>query len=97
MIAAYERFTHSASWEVSLGDEEIPGIPNRADAVTVAARKFEKFEVLDGDITSTVQYHMLPENEPHAKDAIDGAEIVAVEAVKDVAGVLLWWVAHGRS
>ncbi len=97
MIAAYERFTHEAQWERSLGDSTIRGLPNRAAAIPIPTRKSEKFEELAGDITSNVQYSTLPEHQPNPKDAIDGAEIVVVEAVKDLNGTVLWWVAHGRS
>lgn len=96
MDPVYETFRDTVEWEVSLGDEQYPGVGNHAAPVEITVRKQERVRQLAGDIVSDIDFAMLPEHEPHANDLIDGAKVLRVGSVKDSAGNVRWWVAYAE-
>lgn len=97
MNPAYESFRDTVEWRRSTGDSEIPGLPSLGEPETIPVRIHEKLTELGGDTVSTVDICTLPEHTVQPQDRLGDTTVLAVEAVKDRAGNVLWWVAHARA
>jgi len=93
----YDEMRDTVSWKRSLGESKIPGFRQYGDPVSIPARKSRSIQDIGGDLTSDVQFTVLPEHEVSPQDVIDGAEILKVAEAQDDYGNVLWRTAYGRS
>jgi hypothetical protein len=95
-MSAYNLFRDEVPWQPSLGDSEYPGVPNLGPAQTIATRIVQKTQDVAGDIMATETIWTFPEHETKPGDRLNGGEVVAVDAAKDAAGNVTYWIARVR-
>ena len=82
------------TWKSSLGDSEIPGVRNDGPEQTIPARVLRTTHDVGGDRVSRETVWTFPEHEPKPGDALNGGQVLEVEAAKDAAGHVLFWISH---
>lgn len=93
-MSAYDLFRSSAPWQPSLGDSEIPGVPNLGPEQQVPVRVIDKTRTVAGDRVSNLVVWTLPEHAVKAKDRLAGGEVIEVDAAKAPSGAVLYWISY---
>lgn len=93
-MSVYDLFRDEVPWKPSLGDPEYQGVPNLGPEVTVPARLVQKTHDVAGDTVSQEIVWTYPEHETKPGDRLNGGEVTAVDAAKDHAGNVRYWIAH---
>lgn len=93
-MSLYDLFRDEVAWRPKLGDPVYQGLSNLGPEQRIPARVIVATRAVAGDLVSQETIWTYPEHAVKPGDHLNGGPVSAVDAAKDRAGNVTYWISH---